>query len=58
MFSFSAISEKYKVTLGVQIETWGGLLGLAVTENLFNFDNTPDLGVHLSFGYLLSRVGD
>lgn len=49
---------EFQVTLGVQIETWGGLLGLAVTENLFNFDNTPDLGVHLSFGFLLSRVRD
>ena len=24
-----------------------------LTENLFSFDNTPDFGVHLSYGVLL-----
>lgn len=44
---------EFQVTAGVKIDTLGGTIGIGITENLFNFDNTPDFGVHLSYGILI-----
>ena len=44
--------NKYQATLGVQGERRGWVWRFAVTENLQNFNNTPDVGVTLS----LARV--
>lgn len=44
---------EFQVTAGVKIEAFGGGIGLAITENLINFDNTPDFGLHLSYGILI-----
>lgn len=44
---------EFQVTAGVKIEALGGAIGIAFTENLFNFDNTPDFGLHLSYAVLI-----
>lgn len=49
----SALSElEFQVVIGAKFEALGGLVGVGLTENLFNFDNTPDFGVHLSYAFL------
>lgn len=40
--------EKYLLTAGIQSERNGWFYRLAITENLANFENTPDVGVTLS----------
>lgn len=40
--------EKYLLTAGLQSERGGWFYRLAITENLANFENTPDVGVTLS----------
>jgi hypothetical protein len=32
-----------------------GVWGVGLTENLFNYDNTRDIAVHLSWGKLFER---
>lgn len=50
----SALSEfEFQIAAGVKIDIWRGQLGIGITENLFNFDNTPDFGIHLSFSKLV-----
>jgi len=39
-----------QLTVGVKWDTSVGTWGIGLTENLFNMDNTPDIGVHLSWG--------
>jgi hypothetical protein len=41
--------NKYQVTLGVQTRRQRNVLRFAVTENLANFSNTPDVGITLSY---------
>ena len=41
-----------QLTTGVKWNTPLGVLGLGITENILNHDNTPDIGVHVSWGYL------
>ncbi len=49
----SEISElEVQVTLAIKRSTPIGILGFGLTENLLAYDNTPDIGVHLSWGYL------
>lgn len=43
-------SLEFQLTGGVKWDTALGTWGVGVTENLFNFDNTPDIGIHLSWG--------
>lgn len=45
---------EFQLSTGLTWAVAGGRLGLAVTENLFNYDNTPDFGVHLSFGRIVA----
>lgn len=49
----SLSAYEFQITAGVKIEALGGSIGIAFTENLFNFDNTPDFGLHLSYAILL-----
>jgi len=44
---------EFQITAGVKIEALGGSIGIAFTENLFNFDNTPDFGLHVSYAILI-----
>lgn len=41
---------KFQATAGIQWLYGGGVLRFAITENLANFNNTPDVGITLSFG--------
>jgi len=41
-----------QLTVGLKWDTSMGVIGLGLTENFFNFDNTPDIGVHLTWGLL------
>jgi hypothetical protein len=47
----------FQMTVGMKWATRAGILGVGLTENLFNFDNTPDIGVHLSWGLLIDSRG-
>lgn len=42
-------SEKYQLSLGLRHRVGAGLWTFGFTENVFNYNNTPDLG--LQFGY-------
>ena len=41
--------------MGMKWATRTGVWGVGLTENLFNYDNTPDIAVHLSWGMLFER---
>lgn len=50
----SALSElEFQISAGVKIEALGGAIGIGFTENLLNFDNTPDFGLHVSYTVLV-----
>jgi hypothetical protein len=42
-------ANKFQATIGVQWRYRGSVLRFGITENLANFDNTPDIGFNLSF---------
>lgn len=44
--------EKYQLSVGLQSRRKNVLLSFAVTENISNFSNTPDVGVQLGIAYL------
>jgi len=44
-----------QLSLAMKWNTPLGVFGLGLTENLFNMDNTPDIGLHLSWGLLVKR---
>ena len=44
--------DKYQISLGVQSRTPNVLWSLAITENITNFENTPDFGVQLGLAYM------
>lgn len=44
--------EKYQLSLGVQSRGRNLLWSLAVTENISNFGNTPDIGVQIGLAYM------
>lgn len=46
---------EFQLTVGVKWNTGHGTLGFGITENLFNMDNTPDIGLHLTWGTLLGQ---
>jgi hypothetical protein len=50
-------AEKIQATVGIQWLYKGNVLRFGVTENIANFDNTPDIGVNLSFARILFRQG-
>ena len=41
-----------QITAGLKWDTSIGIVGLGFTENVFNFNNTPDLGLHFTWGVL------
>lgn len=43
---------EFQLTTGITWPFVGGRLGVAATENLFNYDNTPDFALHLSYARL------
>jgi Protein of unknown function (DUF3187) len=43
-------ANKYQVTSGVQWNFRGNFVRFGLTENIGNFNNTPDVGLTLSFG--------
>jgi len=44
--------DKYQLSLGVQSRRQNVLWSVAVTENVSNFNNTPDIGVQLGLAYM------
>jgi len=49
----SALSDmEVQITAGLKWNTYVGVVGFAFTENVFNFDNTPDFGLHLTWEFL------
>ncbi|MEM1203739.1 MAG: DUF3187 family protein [Acidobacteriota bacterium] len=54
----SDLSEpQFQMTAGLKWDTELGVFGLALTENLLNYDNTPDIGLHFSWGFLGGHRG-
>lgn len=51
-------ADKIQATLGVQWYRGGTALRFGVTENLVNFDNTPDVGVTFSVARMLGAGGE
>ena len=50
----SSLSDlEFQTTLGLKMKLRNGSVGVAVTENLFNYDNTPDIAAHVSFAFIL-----
>src|SRR5688500_11433104 len=43
------LSDKYQLSLGVRHRFDNLLMSFAITENLQNFNNTPDIGFQLGF---------
>jgi len=44
-------ADKYQASLGVRSRRGRLIYGLAVTENIKNFDNTPDVGMNLTLAW-------
>ncbi len=42
---------KYQLSAGIYRRIGGGVLSFAITENLQNFNNTPDVGLQLGWAY-------
>lgn len=47
----SLLKNKYQASLGVYRQIGSGVLLFAVTENLQNLNNTPDIGFQLGYGF-------
>lgn len=43
---------EFQMTLGMKWDTSLGIFGLGITENLLNFNNTPDFGIHFIWSSL------
>lgn len=52
------LGEKYQMSLGVRHRIQRFLISFAVTENLQNINNTPDIGVQLGLAYIPERVAE
>jgi len=50
------LGEKYQVSVGVRHRHENMLFTFGITENLQNFNNTPDIGFQLGFAYVPKRV--
>jgi hypothetical protein len=46
------LKDKYQLSLGVRHRFDSGIISFAVTENLQNLNNTPDVGFQLGFGWV------
>lgn len=47
--------NKYQASLGMQMRTGSWIWSLAITENIANFANTPDIGAQVGLAYVQSR---
>jgi hypothetical protein len=45
------LATKYQVSLGVYRRMGSGVMSFAITENLQNINNTPDIGLQLGWAY-------
>jgi hypothetical protein len=45
------LDVKYQLSAGVYYRIGSGVLSFAITENLQNFNNTPDVGLQLGYAY-------
>jgi hypothetical protein len=45
-------AEKFQLSLGVQSRGTNFLWSFAITENVTNFENTPDIGVQMGLSYM------
>jgi hypothetical protein len=54
------LDMKYQLSIGVYRRFGRGVLSFAFTENLQNFNNTPDVGLQLGWAYspALANRGD
>jgi hypothetical protein len=52
------LSEKYQLTLGLRHRRGGFLYSFGVTENVQNYNNTPDIGLQLGLVYFPERALD
>ena len=43
---------QFQITAGLKYDTSVGVIGIGLTENILNFNNTPDLGLHFTWGIL------
>ena len=50
------LGEKYQVSIGLRHRSNNMLFTFGITENLQNFNNTPDIGFQLGFAYVPKRV--
>ena len=50
------LGKKYQVSIGVRHRSDNMLFTFGITENLQNFNNTPDIGFQLGFAYVPKRV--
>jgi hypothetical protein len=48
-------ANKYQVSLGLRSRRGNLIYGFAVTENVVNFQNTPDIGLSLTLGWTAFR---
>ena len=48
-------ANKYQASLGLRSRRGQAIYGFAVTENLENFENTPDVGVSLTLAWVTLR---
>lgn len=44
--------DKYQLSIGVQSRSKNTLWSFAITENISNFENTPDIGAQIGFAYM------
>jgi len=50
----SSLSDlEFQTTIGVKWKLRNGFVGIAVTENVLNYDNTPDIAGHVSFSVVV-----
>jgi hypothetical protein len=55
-FVDSDLSEpEFQITFGLKWATKVGVFGVGLTENVFHYANTPDIGIHLSWGNFFGR---
>jgi dsDNA-specific endonuclease/ATPase MutS2 len=45
------LADKYQASLGIYHRIGYGLISFAITENLQNLNNTPDIGFQLGFAF-------
>jgi hypothetical protein len=45
------LADKYQASLGIYHRIGAGLISFAITENLQNLNNTPDIGFQLGFAW-------